>query len=105
VLPSEESLSTKAIPAPAPIYGVIVEPGAKSYSRLARMPSWPTWLLIAAGGEAGLRSHAVAEDGGVEQPVHAAFRTDVEAGRRSLRLRRDRQHRQSSGGQQCLLHK
>ncbi len=50
MLPSDWLLSTKPTPAPAPMYGVITEPGMKSYSRLAMMPSWPTWLLIAVPG-------------------------------------------------------
>jgi len=50
VLPSDWLLSTKPTPAPAPMYGVITEPGMKSYNRLAKMPSWPTWLFTAVPG-------------------------------------------------------
>ncbi len=54
--------------------------------------------------EAGLRGDAVVEDGGVEQPVQAAFRADVETRSGNLRLRNDRQRHQSGGRQQSLPH-
>src|SRR5262249_18524674 len=58
----------------------------------------------ATGSPAGLRRHAEARDGGVQQPVHTAFRADVHARRRSLRLGHDRQRNNGSGGQQSLFH-
>ena len=40
----------------------------------------------------------------VQKPVQTAFRTDIHARRRRLRLSHDRQRNQRSGGQQSLLH-
>jgi len=61
-----------------------------------------------ADGEAGLREDGVAEDVGVQQPVTAAFDTEIEARvGLGLRARRQGQHRQcgqSGGRRQNLLH-
>ena len=52
---------------------------------------------LAAGRPADGRADALAEDGGVEQPVGAAFDTDIEARLRRLRLGDDRQRNQRGG--------
>ncbi len=50
VLPSDELLSMKAIPTPAPMKGVMTDVGKKSYERLTNAVSWPALLVRAVPG-------------------------------------------------------
>ena len=113
MLPSELSPSTKATPAPAPMYGVIVEPGDEVVQQVRQDAELADLVADRTAGEADVvlvvaidafeldartdevvADHATGSEaasaatrwllriGGVEQPVQAAFGTDVEARRR-----------------------
>src|SRR5262249_32088752 len=71
-----------------------------------QLDAWTDEVIAnhATGGPAGLRRDAKASDRRVQQPVHAAFRADIDTGRRRLRLGHDRQRDKRRGGQQSLFH-